>query len=58
MSEANKTSRFTPEGWQTLTPRIVVERVPELVEFLKSVFDATGDYTADRPTVMKIGSSR
>ena len=57
MSEAKEFSRFTPEGWQTVTPRIVVEGVPKLVEFLKSVFDATGDYAADRPTVMKIGSS-
>jgi PhnB protein len=57
MSEANKTHRFTPEGWQTVTPRIVVDRVPQLVEFLRSVFDATGDYTPDRPTIMKIGSS-
>ena len=57
MSDTKEVSRFTPERWQTVTPRIVVEGVPELVEFLQSVFDATGAYTADRPTVMKIGSS-
>lgn len=57
MSETKDFSGFTPEGWQTVTPRIVVEGVPQVVEFLKSVFDATGEYTADRPTVMKIGSS-
>src|SRR5438128_9164196 len=57
MSETKAFSRFTPERWQTVTPRIVVEGVPELVEFLQSVFDATGAYTADRPTVTKIGSS-
>src|SRR5881296_3453479 len=54
MSEAKRFSRFTPDGWQTVTPRIVVEGVPKLVEFLRSVFDATGEYTADRPTVMMI----
>jgi PhnB protein len=57
MTELRKSSRFTPEGWQTVTPRIVVDGVPQFVEFLKSVFGATGDYAPDRPTVMKIGSS-
>jgi uncharacterized glyoxalase superfamily protein PhnB len=58
MSETRDRSRFTPEGWHTLTPRIVVGNVPQLVEFLKDVFGATGDYRQDVPTVITIGDSR
>jgi uncharacterized glyoxalase superfamily protein PhnB len=57
MSEIRDRSRYTPEGWHTLTPRIVALNVPQLVEFLKRVFGATGDYQPDLPTVMTIGDS-
>ncbi|HVE87784.1 MAG TPA: VOC family protein [Myxococcales bacterium] len=46
-----------PEGWHTLTPRIVSSDVPGLVDFLKQAFDATGELHADRPAVMRIGDS-
>jgi PhnB protein len=52
-----KHSDFTPEGWPTVTPRIVVDDAKELVEFLKQVFDATGDYRQDRPSEVRIGNS-
>jgi len=57
MKEAGGSSRFTPEGWHTVTPRIVVRDAERLVEFLKQVFGATGDYRPDRPSVMTIGDS-
>jgi uncharacterized glyoxalase superfamily protein PhnB len=49
---------YTPEGWRTITPRIVVDDPKEFVEFLKRVFDAEGDYLENRPSVIKIGDSR
>jgi PhnB protein len=53
------TDRFpsAPEGWHTVTPRIVVPEARHLVEFVKQVFDATGEYRQDRPSEMKIGDS-
>src|SRR5438067_1037872 len=48
---------FTPPGWHALTPRIVVPDAQHLVEFLKQVFGATGDYRSDRPCVLTIGDS-
>jgi PhnB protein len=50
-------SHFTPDGWHTLTPRIFVHDPDQLVEFLREVFKATGDYTSDRPSVITIGDS-
>jgi uncharacterized glyoxalase superfamily protein PhnB len=40
-----------------VTPRIVVEAPEDLVGFLRTVFDATGDYHAERPTELRIGES-
>jgi len=57
MNEAARVSPFTPEGWHTVTPRIVVRRAHQLVRFVKQVFGATGDYEADQPTVLNIGDS-
>jgi PhnB protein len=57
MKETGNHSRFTPEGWHTVTPRIVVHTASAMVEFLKHVFGATGDYRSDQPSVMAIGDS-
>jgi uncharacterized glyoxalase superfamily protein PhnB len=57
MDEASKGSQFVPEGWHTVTPRIVVHGAQQLVDFVKQVFGATGDYRRDLPSVMKIGDS-
>lgn len=48
---------FTPEGWPTITPRIVARGAQELVGFVKRVFEAAGEYSQDRPTVLRIGDS-
>lgn len=50
-------SDFTPPGWHSVTPRIVVDDAQQLVEFMKQVFDATGDYRADAPAIVTIGDS-
>jgi uncharacterized glyoxalase superfamily protein PhnB len=53
----NKTSTFKPQSWPTVVPRIVVSESQELVEFIKHVFGATGEYQPDRPAVLSIGDS-
>jgi uncharacterized glyoxalase superfamily protein PhnB/GNAT superfamily N-acetyltransferase len=54
----NTDLNFTPDGWRSVTPRIVVHGAQQLVEFLEQVFGATGDYQPDRPAVMNIGDSK
>ena len=50
-------SNSAPGGWHTVTPRIVARDSQHLVEFLKRIFGATGDYEETRPSVIKIGDS-
>lgn len=53
----NETKDFKPQGWPTVVPRIVVHEVRELVDFIKHVFEAIGEYQPDRPAVLSIGNS-
>jgi tRNA-Thr(GGU) m(6)t(6)A37 methyltransferase TsaA len=46
-----------PDGWHSIVPRIVVDDVPALVDFLRVVFDATGTLETNRPTVVRIGDA-
>ena len=46
-----------PQGWHTVTPRIVVRNVIGLVAFLKHVFGATGEVEENRPSVIWLGDS-
>jgi uncharacterized glyoxalase superfamily protein PhnB len=46
-----------PAGFHSVTPRMVVSDVAGEVEFLRAVFDATGDVHADRPSEVRIGDS-
>lgn len=46
-----------PEGWHTVTPRIVVHGAEKLVAFVKDVFGGTGDYRPDAPAVIRIGDA-
>jgi uncharacterized glyoxalase superfamily protein PhnB len=48
---------FAPDGWHTVTPRIVVRGAKQFVVFLKQVFEATGEYRQDRPSEVRIGDS-
>jgi PhnB protein len=57
MSETGRLSGLPPEGWHTVTPRIVVHDARRLVKFVTHVFEATGDYRPDRPAVLRIGDS-
>ena len=49
--------KFQPQGWRTVIPRIVTPDPKGLVEFLKRVFDAVGEFRTERPTELKIGDS-
>ena len=57
MNEPKQSQDFKPKGWPTVIARIVVPKAAELVEFVKAVFQATGDYRSDRPSVLNIGES-
>ena len=50
-------TQFTPDGWHSITPRLVVHEPDKLVHFLKAAFNATGEFSQDRPAVMQIGDS-
>jgi uncharacterized glyoxalase superfamily protein PhnB len=50
-------AKWIPEGWHSVTPRLVVRDVAALVDFLKRAFGAKGDFRADRPCQMRIGDS-
>jgi uncharacterized glyoxalase superfamily protein PhnB len=45
------------EGFHSVTPRIVVDDVPALVTFLRTVFGALGDVDPSRPAELRIGDS-
>jgi uncharacterized glyoxalase superfamily protein PhnB len=46
-----------PSGYHAVTPRIVVDDVAGQVEFLRAVFDASGEVRPDRPAEIRIGDS-
>jgi PhnB protein len=50
-------TKATPEGWHSVTPRLVVQDAAGLVEFLKQAFGATGELRTDSPSMIRIGDS-
>jgi len=50
-------TKSIPEGWHSVTPRLVAHDAAKLVQFLRQAFGATGDLQTDTPSVMKIGDS-
>ena len=57
MTKTTNRFPFAPEGWHTVTPRIVVHEAKHLVEFLKQVFGAAGEYRQALPSEVRIGDS-
>jgi PhnB protein len=49
-------SKFIPDGWHSVTPRLIAPDVAKLVEFLKAAFDGKGDARIE-PCQIKIGDS-
>jgi PhnB protein len=50
-------AKSIPEGWHSVTPRLVAHDPAGLVRFLKHAFDASGDFVVDTPSQMRIGDS-
>jgi uncharacterized glyoxalase superfamily protein PhnB len=48
---------FQRDGWHAVTPRIFVADVEGLIAYMRTVFDATGQYDPRFPAEMKIGDS-
>ncbi len=46
-----------PTGFHSVTPRVVVDDVVAIVEFLRSVFDGVGEVDPGRPAEIRIGDS-
>jgi PhnB protein len=57
MTNAVDARGFAPEGWHTITPRILVKDAKPLVEFMAQVFGATGEFQDTRPSEVRIGDS-
>ena len=57
MEETTTVTRVVPPGRHTVTPRIVVQGVGGLIQFLRRTFSATGDVQNDRPSEIGIGDS-
>lgn len=55
--EMNKMVKFQPDGWHTVTPRIVARNPEKLVRFLKDVFNAKGEFRRGLPAEIRIGDS-
>lgn len=47
----------SPDGYHSLTTRIVVADLAAQVQFLRDVFDASGDVVEGRPVELRIGDS-
>lgn len=50
-------SQFQPEGWHTVTPRIIVRDPESLVAFITHVFQGRGECPPGRPAEIRIGDS-
>ncbi len=50
-------AKSIPEGWHSITPRLVVHEPAKLVQFLTYAFGASGEYRADAPSLLNIGDS-
>lgn len=49
--------KFQPDGWPTITPRIIAREPEKLVAFMRHVFHALGEFSPGRPAEMRIGDS-
>jgi PhnB protein len=48
---------FKPDGWHSVTPRIIVADAAGLIGFIRKVFNATGDSRPHAPAELRIGDS-
>jgi uncharacterized glyoxalase superfamily protein PhnB len=52
-----RVNRWIPEGWHSITARLVADDQAALVEFLRRAFGATGELHGGRPAELRIGDS-
>ena len=57
MEDSPGRSRSVPQGWHTVTPRIVAHDAQGLVDFVVEVFGATGAYRRAAPSEVRLGDS-
>ena len=50
-------TKFQPDGWPTVIPRVFTADVDGVVRFLKSVFGARGEVRIGVPAELRIGDS-
>jgi PhnB protein len=50
-------NRFQPDGWHTVTPRIITSEPEEMVRFVRQVFCGQGEFHVNRPAEIRIGDS-
>ena len=50
-------AQHIPDGWHSVTPRLVAADPAKLVQFLSQAFGAAGAYETRRPSQMRIGDS-
>jgi PhnB protein len=50
-------TKFQPDGWHTVTPRIFVQDPERLIAFIRYVFHARGEFHPHRPAEIRIGDS-
>ncbi len=48
---------WAPEGWHSITPRLIASDPAALVGFLRGAFGAIGELHGERPTELRIGDS-
>ena len=48
---------WIPDGFHTVTPRLVADDASKLVRFLKDAFGASGDLPNEGPAQLRIGDS-
>ena len=46
-----------PAGYHSVTPRMVVDDAGGQIDFLRAVFDASGDVRVDGPSEIRVGDS-
>jgi uncharacterized glyoxalase superfamily protein PhnB len=48
---------WIPDGWHSVTPRLVADDPARLARFLQDAFGARGAFSVDGPSQMRIGDS-
>jgi uncharacterized glyoxalase superfamily protein PhnB len=57
LKEGDRMNRFQPDGWHTVTPRIITSKPEQMVCFVTAVFRGQGEFHVNRPAEIRIGDS-